>query len=106
LSRTDKTAPYFVKMQWIPVAHHDHRFGPCTLPEKPNPKYVWTWRERYGKCYWDTDWNHPIYRCGCSMCGYDNRGQNRKSRHRAKAAIKAERWDDLRKTEGPNNHWC
>lgn len=105
MSRTDKTAPYHVKMQWIPVEHHDHRFGSCTLPDRPPLEWI-PWGQRYGKCYWDTDWSHPLYRCGCSWCSYDNRTLNRKSRHRAKAAIKAGRWDDLRKMEGPNSHWC
>ena len=38
MSRTDKTRPWWVQLADEPmvtsVPSHDHRFGPCTLPEK------------------------------------------------------------------------
>ena len=106
MSRTDKTAPTWVKMTWVPREHHDHRFHECNLAESPATEQVMDWRTKYRNCYWDTDWYNPIFRCGCSMCGYDNRQMARKSRHDAKAAIKAERWDDLTTSNCPNYHWC
>lgn len=105
MSRTDKTAPYDVKMLWIPREKHDHRFGECNLPDAPSPERE-PWSVRYANCYWDTNWYDPIYRCGCGMCGYDNRRAARASRLKAKAAIRAGRWDDLAKYEGPSSHWC
>jgi hypothetical protein len=105
MSRTDKTAPYRVKMLWVAREHHDHRFGDCNLPEKPTAERE-PWGIRYTNCYWDTDWYDPIFRCGCNYCSGDYEWGNRKSRHDAKADIKAGRWDDLRRTGESNHHYC
>lgn len=38
MSKTDKTRPWWVRMADAPMATclpvHDHRFGPCTLPDE------------------------------------------------------------------------
>jgi hypothetical protein len=56
MSRTDKTRPWWVGMAETPgltcVAVHDHRFGPCTLPDEINAASASLNRRGYDGCRW------------------------------------------------------
>jgi len=81
MSRTDKTAPWDVKIFYYPgwlEEFHDHRDGECDLPPKPrnckDPGHEF-WRWNRGHCYWVASytqfWNNSMSNCPCSMChGY------------------------------------
>ncbi|MCD5313990.1 hypothetical protein [Kineosporia babensis] len=51
MSRTDKHRPYWVRLADTPmltsIPHHDHRFGPCSLPAQITPESV-----KHLGCYW------------------------------------------------------
>ena len=53
MSRTDKHRPYWVRLADAPLrtsqAHHDHRYGPCTLPDEVSAQSVEPVRRG---CYW------------------------------------------------------
>ncbi|GAA3614916.1 hypothetical protein GCM10022223_33960 [Kineosporia mesophila] len=53
MSRTDKHRPYWVRLADVPLwtsrPHHDHRYGPCTLPGDVTPGSVEAVRRG---CYW------------------------------------------------------
>ncbi|MFF0309009.1 hypothetical protein ACFYSC_16395 [Streptosporangium sp. NPDC004379] len=55
MSKTDKTRPWWVRMADAPMATslpvHDHRFGPCTLPEEITPGSASLNRLTSG-CHW------------------------------------------------------
>lgn len=83
VSRTDKTAPYHVKLfyykDWL-VEYHDHTRGTCDLPPRPrNSKdpglELWYGGSRHNdetQCYWvanyHTFWRHPMSNCPCNLC--------------------------------------
>jgi hypothetical protein len=81
MSRTDKTRPWWVKMAERPMVtcrpQHDHRFGPCTLPE------------RVARIA-DTVHN------GCRECTgyYFRREERRRSRHRSRRELRAYHGDE------------
>lgn len=79
MSRTDKTKPWWVKAAENPVEVHNHANGRCEIAgRRPSPKTI-GWR-RDGKCYFDTDWWRPEYRCGCELCGIP-KSERRRRRH-------------------------
>ena len=78
MARTDKTAPWRVKMFyetcWLEEMHH-HENGVCDLPPRPrSPKDKgWEFHQwNRGYCYWVASysqfWTHPLSRCCCPMC--------------------------------------
>jgi hypothetical protein len=75
VSRTEKTQPHWVKrFEWYREVHN-HIKGYCDLPESPRAQgngWPQNWRVA---CYYDCDWDKPIYRCGCGMCGYPSRSK-------------------------------
>jgi hypothetical protein len=95
MSKTDKTRPWWVGMADAPmvtcVPEHDHRWGPCTLPDEITADSACTGYRTSG-CYWRaTDyWN---YDCGglrggpewTSFC----RQERRRSRHQARRELRA-----------------
>lgn len=83
MSRTDKTRPYWVKLQEHPVEHHDHRDGVCDLASGRATARDHGWKR--GKCYIDADWTRSEFRCGCSMCDADAYQVPRKRRQRIEA---------------------
>ena len=97
MSRTDKTRPGWVRMADAPgvtcVDVHDHRFGPCTLPDEITPAGVRLCYHRSG-CYWSGTayfLNGLDPTDGCRECtGYHYRRQERRrSRHRARRELRA-----------------
>jgi hypothetical protein len=73
MSRTDKSTPWWVKIQRSPAKYsvevHDHRSGECDLPELPIDKKYW---ERQGtRCSWGFSQELLFGRgsgCPCWMC--------------------------------------
>lgn len=89
MSRTLKTSPFWVRMADAPanaVACHDHRYGPCDLA----PRSVRTFRDQdwAARCHWERTWYTAF--CGCPICrgSLGLRGQRRRARHVAKAALR------------------
>ena len=76
MSKTDKTAPYWVKQTYDPSyleEVHDHRFHECDLPPRPEKPRDLQW---YGHddrpCFWWVSWTFWRSRwgkCHCYMCG-------------------------------------
>jgi hypothetical protein len=73
---------------------HDHRFGPCTLPERINAESAPTRRPARG-CYWVvTDrFADSVANNGCRECTgyYFRREERRRSRHEARRELRAYR---------------
>jgi hypothetical protein len=85
VSRTEKTQPYWVKRFQHYREKHDHRKGYCDLPASPRAQIDIDFRWQTD-CHYDCDWNHPIYRCGCGMCGWPS--QSKELRRADRRAIK------------------
>ncbi|QUX25490.1 MULTISPECIES: hypothetical protein [Nocardiopsis] len=63
MSRTDATKPLWVRhVEHGPGAVHDHRFGPCDLPERPGP------RDEGTRCRWEDPGVLLGGRTCCSGC--------------------------------------
>jgi hypothetical protein len=103
MSRTDKTRPWWVRLadkpgvSYVPV--HDHRFGPCTLPDRVTPETASLSVQR-GRCYWGGTAFH-LYgdnggNDGCRDCTghHTRRADRRRSRHQSRRALHAYRADD------------
>ncbi len=81
MSKTDKTAPWFVKWFYEPTyleEVHRHEFHDCDLPPKPTPhdyqRYISWGGYRDDSCFWYP--SLEFYRskdasCSCDLCGYD-----------------------------------
>ncbi|GAA1595497.1 hypothetical protein [Actinoplanes couchii] len=92
MSRTDKTRPWWVQMADAPMVAcrpvHDHRFGPCTLPDEIDR---YTTAGRPGGCYWGITMSYWFrrreshgYREASLYC----REQRRRDRHRARRDLR------------------
>jgi hypothetical protein len=99
MSRTDKTRPWWVKLADRPMVtcrpQHDHRFGPCTLPERINADTAPIYRPLRG-CYWVvTDRFAGTIHDGCRECTgyYFRREDRRRSRHESRRELRASRED-------------
>lgn len=103
MSRTDKTAPWWVRAEDAGLReHHDHRNGECTLPEEPCYGRAWP-RE---SCYWEVA-NWTDMACGCSMCSPGRWRTKRTKREREAYEYELE----LRPRKGKNTRkdtkkWC
>ncbi len=76
----------------VPV--HDHRFGPCTLPEEVTPDSAD--RHRDG-CYWGVPGYHVLVhetRGGNREWYHLRRQERRRSRHRARRELRAYRGEN------------
>jgi hypothetical protein len=100
MSRTDKTRPWGVKMADRPMVtcrpQHDHRFGPCTLPERIDADTTMI-RRPARCCYWVvTDRFASMIHNGCRECTgyYFRREDRRRSRHRARQELRGYRDED------------
>jgi hypothetical protein len=95
MSRTDETRPWWVQtvdaagLTCKPV--HDHRFGPCTLPDEPTAIRTFAGLRQRG-CYWGgTDY----FRCrryeshGYREWNDFRRKERRRSRHQARRELRA-----------------
>ena len=67
MSKTDKTRPWWVRMAEAPMVNcrpvHDHRFGPCTLPEEITADSASMNRSGRSGCYWGAT-DHYLFDCG------------------------------------------
>ena len=100
MSRTDKTRPRWVRMADTPgvtgVAVHDHRFGPCTLPDRISADST-TAGARRGGCYWGSGGYH-VLGCDGGSCSREwqlyRRQTNRRDRYRVRRELRAYREQD------------
>jgi hypothetical protein len=97
MSKTDKTRPWWVQMADAPMVAckpvHDHRFGPCTLPDEITADSASLGRPRAG-CYWGGTESYWVRRCeskGYREWNYLRREERRRSRHRARRELRAHR---------------
>lgn len=102
MSKTDKTAPWRVKVHYAHEyleEHHDHSKGDCDLPPRPKVGEDFSWPRFHGQvnCYWDFSFAYyrsPWARCGCDMCGYDAFQTPRRKRQRKEGKRIARNWRD------------
>jgi hypothetical protein len=98
MSKTDKTRPWWVRMADAPgmtsVPVHDHRFGPCTLPEEitVSSASLSYYNAPTSGCYWRAT-DYYIFDCGGSGGGrewyYFRREARRRSRYQARRELRA-----------------
>lgn len=91
MARTRKTTPLWARMlgdrSHLATEHHDHRAGPCDLPDHPtNDEFTCPTT----RCYWEPSTRAMTGRdsgCPCTMChnGPGHRRDRRRSRHAARA---------------------
>ncbi|GLY19502.1 hypothetical protein LWF15_24815 [Kineosporia rhizophila] len=90
MSRTDKTRPAWVRLADSPmhtcVPHHDHRFGPCTLPDEVSAKSL---RATHG-CRWRLSEQFAPYRLdrGGQEWNRYRRQDRLRSRHQARRLLR------------------
>ncbi|MFD1935448.1 hypothetical protein ACFSKW_28640 [Nonomuraea mangrovi] len=95
MSKTDKTRPWWVRMADRPMVTclpvHDHRFGPCTLPDEITAESA-SLGHRKGGCHWGAP---AFYVFGCGTRGGNRewysfrREERRRSRHQARRELRA-----------------
>jgi hypothetical protein len=95
MSRTDKTRPWWVQMVDAPgstcAPAHDHRWGPCTLPQEIIPARALL-RTRRGGCRWTGTPAFWVRRCeshGHREWNFLCREERRRSRHQARRELRA-----------------
>jgi hypothetical protein len=95
MSRTDKTRPWWVRMADTPMLTctpvHDHRWGPCTLPDEVTMDSASLSRRMSG-CYWGaTDYfmDHGGGLSGGEEWAFFCREKRRRSRHQARRRLRA-----------------
>ncbi|WP_436762683.1 hypothetical protein [Streptosporangium sp. V21-05] len=95
MSKTDKTRPWWVRMADAPMATclpvHDHRFGPCTLPDEITADSA-SLSHRAGNCYWSAT-AYAYYLFGYGHGGREwsrlRREERRRDRHRTRRELRA-----------------
>jgi hypothetical protein len=98
MGKTDKTRPWWVRLAEAPmvtcVPVHDHRFGPCTLPDAITADTASAERRTAG-CRWGSTAHNPIWRDTkgahrewSRIC----RDERRRDRRRARRELRA--WPD------------
>ncbi len=99
MSRTDKTRPEWVKIAERRMVtcrpHHDHRFGPCTLPEQIDADTVG--HRGMDGCWWVVaEHIAGTVHNGCRSCTgyYERREDRRRSRHESRRELHASRGAD------------
>ncbi|MGX6603398.1 hypothetical protein ACWKSP_14840 [Micromonosporaceae bacterium Da 78-11] len=97
MSRTDKTRPWWVQMADAPMTAarpvHDHRFGPCTLPDEITADSASLGRARAG-CHWGGTRSYWVRRCesrGYREWSFLRRQDRRRGRHDIKRQVQAYR---------------
>ncbi|MCK2218341.1 hypothetical protein MF672_031790 [Actinomadura sp. ATCC 31491] len=100
MSKTDKTRPWWVRLADAPMATcvpvHDHRFGPCTLPEAITADSA-SLNHRTSGCHWRATAYYLFDLGGVSggREGYRIRREDRRrSRHQARRVLRAWRRED------------
>ncbi|GAA1654621.1 hypothetical protein [Actinoplanes couchii] len=89
MSRTDQTRPLWVRMAEKPgvtcIPVHDHRFGPCTLPERITADMP------SGNCYWGRAGYHVV-KCDGGSCSRERQvwrqEANRRDRHQVRRMLR------------------
>jgi hypothetical protein len=97
MSRTDKTRPWWVRMAETPgvtcVPVHDHRFGPCTLPDEVSADTLNNAAPR-GRCYWAGGGYH-VLGCEGGSCSRERQvyrqRENRRDRYQVRRELRAYR---------------
>jgi len=99
MSKTDKTRPWWVQMADAPMVAgrpvHDHRFGPCTLPDEITADSAPLAARRDG-CHWGATQSYWTRRCesrGYREWSHFRRADRRRSRHEARHGLRAHRDD-------------
>ncbi len=101
MSRTDETRPLWVRVNDAPMVDcqpvHDHRFGPCTLPDRVTPDNLWP--ASTDGCTWSVTSSFALGRGGhhgCRACTdyYNRREERRRSRRRARRELRAWNGED------------
>lgn len=95
MSKTDRTRPWWVGMADAPMAtcvpEHDHRWGPCTLPDEITADSACDGYRTSG-CYWRAT-DYWKYDCGGVSGGPERtffcRQERRRSRHQARRELRA-----------------
>lgn len=92
MSRTDKTRPLWVRLNDALTVNaapaHDHRYGPCTLPDRLTRDWD------IADCTWELTayfaMEHGGHN-GCRACTdyYDRRERRRRSRRQARRELRA-----------------
>lgn len=102
MSKTDKTRPWWVRMADAPmvtcVPVHDHRFGPCTLPDEITADSASLNRRMTAdRCYWGAT-DHYLFDRGGVSGGREwqdfRREERRRSRRQARRELRACHGDD------------
>ena len=96
MSKTDKTRPWWVRIADEPMTTcspvHNHRFGPCTLPEEITADSASLWHRTGAGCYWRAT-DHYFYDRGGVSGGregqYLRREDRRRDRRRARRELHA-----------------
>lgn len=78
------------------VAVHDHRFGPCMLPDRISADPTTAGAQR-GRCYWGSGGYH-VLGCAGGSCSREwqlyRRQTNRRDRYRVRRELRAYREQD------------
>jgi len=100
MSRTDKTRPWWVQMADAPMGAcrpvHDHRSGPCTLPDEITAGSASLGDRRDG-CHWGGAPSYWFRRCeshGYREWAFMRRADRRRSRHEARRDLRARHDED------------
>jgi hypothetical protein len=99
MSKTDKTRPWWVRVADAPmltcVPVHDHRFGPCTLPDEITAASA-SVSYRPSGCYWRAT-DYFAFEGGINggrERHYLRREQRRRSRRQARRGLRAYHGED------------
>ncbi|SEG82631.1 hypothetical protein SAMN04489712_11553 [Thermomonospora echinospora] len=100
MSKTDKTRPWWVGMADAPmvtcVPVHDHRFGPCTLPDEITADSA-SLNRRTSGCHWHAT-TYFLFDCGGVGGGREwyhiRRQERRRSRHQARRKLRTWHGED------------
>jgi hypothetical protein len=100
MSKTDKTLPWWVRLADAPMVAclpvHDHRFGPCTLPDEITADSA-SLCHRTSGCYWRAT-DYYLFDCGGVGGGREwycfRREERRRSRHQARRELRAHHGED------------
>lgn len=99
MSHTDKTDPYYVKLNRHGVEYHDHRHGECDFdPDKyahdPGAGHrYWLFSCGLTQAYWD--YYDDEWFAQPKAIRRESKRQNRAERQRVRQAIHHERYDSL-----------
>ncbi|MFF4986121.1 hypothetical protein ACFY19_02975 [Streptosporangium saharense] len=95
MSKTDKTRPWWARMAETPMVTclpvHDHRFGPCTLPDRITADSA-SRSARTAGCYWGAPagrWFGHTGRGGYLERYHLLREERRSNRRRARRELRA-----------------